>query len=79
MELRLSERVRRPDFQGDFLKMILRVAAAGNLVSFAGGLPNPVSFPVQELAEATRSVLSRNGERALQYNNPQGYLSLIHI
>ena len=73
MELRLSERVRRPDFQGDFLKMILRVAAAGNLVSFAGGLPNPVSFPVQELAEATRSVLSRNGERALQYNNPQGY------
>lgn len=73
MELRLSQRACRPDFQGEFLTMLLRVAAAGDCISFAGGLPNPLSFPVEALAEATRNVLRKNGERALQYNNPQGY------
>lgn len=73
MNIRLSERARRPDFQGAFLNMILRVAAAGKFISFAGGLPNPISFPVQELADAAQNVLRTKGERALQYNNPQGY------
>ena len=41
MELRLSERVRRPDFQGDFLKMILRVPG----ILFPLPAACPIRFP----------------------------------
>lgn len=47
MKLRLSKRALKEDFQGQFVKMMLDVAAKGDLISFAGGLPNPISFPVK--------------------------------
>ena len=40
-----STRSTRPDFQGDFLDMMLQATNKPNLISFAGGLPNPISFP----------------------------------
>lgn len=76
MELRLSERLRRPDFQEESLTMILEVAAAGNVISFAGGLPNPLSFPIKELEVAVQNVLEKHGTKALQYSTPEGNLSL---
>ena len=63
----------RPDFQGEFTASILKAAASPELISFAGGLPNPVSFPVEAMNAATNKVLSENGVRALQYSNTQGY------
>ena len=76
MKLRLSKRALKEDFQGQFLKMILDVAAKGDLISFAGGLPNPISFPIKEIKEACAKVLDNNGIQALQYNNADGYLPL---
>ena len=76
MKLRLSKRALQEDFQGNFVKMILEVAAKGNLISFAGGLPNPVSFPVAAVKEACVKVLENNGAAALQYNSADGYLPL---
>ena len=76
MKLRLSKRALQEDFQGDFVKMMLEVAAKGNLISFAGGLPNPSSFPVEAVKEACIKVLSNNGAGALQYNSVDGYLPL---
>lgn len=46
MHPRLSNKILRPDFQGEFTASILAAAASPELISFAGGLPNPVSFPV---------------------------------
>ena len=76
MKLRLSKRALKEDFQGQFVKIMLDVAAKGDLISFAGGLPNPVSFPVKEIKEACAKVLDNNGIQALQYNNADGYLPL---
>ena len=76
MKLRLSKRALKEDFQGQFVKMMLDVAAKGDLISFAGGLPNPISFPVEEIKEACCKVLDNNGIQALQYNNADGYLPL---
>ena len=76
MKLRLSKRALKEDFQGQFLKMILDVAAKGDLISFAGGLPNPISFPIKEIKEACDKVLDNNGIQALQYNNADWYLPL---
>ena len=73
MKLRLSKRALQEDFQGNFVKMILEVAAKGDLISFAGGLPNPASFPVEEIKAAAIKVLETKGTYALQYNSAEGY------
>ena len=52
MNPRLSTKILRPDFQGEFTASILAAAASPDLISFAGGLPNPVSFPVEAMDKA---------------------------
>ena len=76
MKVKISQRMQKPDFQADFLADILKAAADPSIISFAGGLPNPASFPIEEMEAATRKVLEQNGVRALQYNSAQGYLPL---
>ena len=76
MNPRLSTKILRPDFQGEFTASILAAAASPDLISFAGGLPNPVSFPVEAMDKATHKVLEKNGVMALQYSSTQGYLPL---
>ena len=76
MKLRISERMTKPDFQGDFTARILAAAGDPSIISFAGGLPNPASFPVKEMEAAVTKVLERDGVRALQYSNSEGYMPL---
>ena len=76
MAVKISKRMMRPDFQKDFLTIILEAAADPNMISFGGGLPNPVSFPVEDINRAAQKVLEENGVQALQYTGAQGYLPL---
>ena len=76
MKLRISDRMSKPDFQGDFTARILAAAGDPSIISFAGGLPNPDSFPVKEMEAAVTKVLERDGVRALQYSNTEGYMPL---
>lgn len=59
-----------------FIREILKVTEDPKIISFAGGLPNPVLFPVEELIEAARAVLAEDGPSALQYSTTEGYLPL---
>jgi 2-aminoadipate transaminase len=59
-----------------FVREILLVTEDPDVISFAGGLPNPRCFPVRELAAAAEKVLSECGEAALQYATSEGYLPL---
>ena len=59
-----------------FVREILKVTEDREVISFAGGLPNPRCFPVQEIAAAAQKVLSESGEAALQYATSEGYLPL---
>ena len=59
-----------------FIREILKVTEDPRVISFAGGLPNPNTFPVQELAEASKKVLAEDGENVLQYSTTEGYLPL---
>jgi 2-aminoadipate transaminase len=56
-----------------FIREILKAAVDPGIISFAGGLPNPRFFPVRELEEATRKVLSSDGAAALQYATTEGF------
>jgi len=59
-----------------FVREILKVTENPEIISFAGGLPNPRYFPVQEVAQAAEKVLSQCGEASLQYSTTEGYLPL---
>lgn len=73
MNIKISDRMLKHDFQGEFTTAILKAAASPDLISFAGGLPNPVSFPISEMDEAVHKVLNANGVKAMQYSNTAGY------
>jgi len=62
--------------QKSFVREILKVTLDPEVISFAGGLPNPRCFPITELAAAAQKVLSECGESALQYATSEGYLPL---
>ncbi len=61
--------------QRSFIREILKVTADPSVISFAGGLPNPESFPVAAIA-AAQAVLAESGAAALQYSTTEGYLPL---
>ncbi len=56
-----------------FVREILKVTEEPDIISFAGGLPNPLSFPVEEIKKATSKVLDEEGEKVLQYSTTEGY------
>ncbi len=59
-----------------FIREILKVTQQPEVISFAGGLPNPGLFPVEEIARASAKVFDENGRNALQYSTTEGYLPL---
>lgn len=62
--------------QRSFIREILKVTADPSVISFAGGLPNPASFPVDEIKAAAHAVLTESGASALQYSTTEGFLPL---
>ncbi|MCL2526754.1 MAG: PLP-dependent aminotransferase family protein [Coriobacteriia bacterium] len=67
---------RAASLDSTFMNEILKAAANPDLISFAGGLPNPELFPVEEIRAATDKLLSTDGKNALQYNISEGYPAL---
>lgn len=63
-------------FQESDLTPILRLAANPDVISFAGGLPAPELFPVEDLKKVAVKVLDAYGRRALQYSATEGHLPL---
>ncbi|QRG66835.1 PLP-dependent aminotransferase family protein [Brevibacillus choshinensis] len=54
---------------------LLKVIQSGNIISFAGGLPDEALFPVQELELAYQKVF-RSGGKYLQYGPTEGDVEL---
>ena len=58
------------------IREILKFTQRPDVISFAGGLPNPAAFPKEELAEISREVIHQKGEVALQYGTTEGLMAL---
>ncbi len=58
------------------IREILKVTENPDVISFAGGLPAPELFPVEEIKEVNRIVLEESGQKALQYTTTEGYAPL---
>src|SRR3990172_7658824 len=54
------------------IRELLKLTRAKNIISFAGGLPDPSTFPVEELKAITLVVLEREPQLALQYGPTEG-------
>lgn len=58
------------------IREILKVTERPGIISFAGGLPSPKTFPIQEVKDALDKILSQDGQAALQYAASEGYTPL---
>lgn len=58
------------------IREILKVTEKPGIISFAGGLPSPKTFPVNDFSAACEKVLREDGHAALQYASSEGYAPL---
>ena len=58
------------------IREILKVTELPGIISFAGGLPSPQTFPIEAMREASERVLSQDGKVALQYAASEGHTPL---
>lgn len=67
---------RAAQLQSSFIREILKITQRPEIISFAGGLPSPATFPVERMKAAYEKVLSETGKVALQYGPTDGYAPL---
>ena len=58
------------------IREILKITEKPGIISFAGGLPSPKTFPIAEFAAASERVLREDGKAALQYASSEGFAPL---
>ncbi|HSI59390.1 MAG TPA: PLP-dependent aminotransferase family protein [Ideonella sp.] len=56
-----------------FIREILKVTEQPGMLSMAGGLPSPETFPVQAMRDASAKVLADTPREALQYASSEGF------
>ncbi|WP_426210339.1 PLP-dependent aminotransferase family protein [Massilia sp. TWP1-3-3] len=71
IDWRFSERASQ--LQSSFIREILKITQRPEIISFAGGLPSPATFPIEQMKAAFDKVLTENGKVALQYGPTDGY------
>ncbi|HEX7115583.1 MAG TPA: PLP-dependent aminotransferase family protein [Steroidobacter sp.] len=74
MSWMLSQRAQK--LQSSAIREILKVTERPEVISFAGGLPSPETFPVERLRASAQAVLTKDASAALQYGPTEGYMPL---
>ncbi len=54
------------------IREILKLTQRPDMISFAGGLPSPDSFPIEDIKNITSEILNEDGAAALQYGTTEG-------
>ena len=54
------------------IRELLELSQQPGVISFAGGLPNPNAFPIEEIKEISNRILEEQGSKALQYGPTAG-------
>lgn len=62
--------------KSSIIRELLKLTERPEVISFAGGLPAPEVFPVEEFQAAAERVLKEHGPEALQYSTTEGYRPL---
>lgn len=70
-----SQRVK--DLHGSAIRESFKALSRPGMISFAGGMPAPETYPSKELAQIANDILLNNPIVALQYGITEGYAPLI--
>ena len=62
--------------QASEIRELLKLTAQHDIISFAGGLPAPELFPVEEIAKVSHDLVLKEGRQLLQYATTEGRPSL---
>ena len=54
------------------IRELLKLTQQPEIISFAGGLPNPASFPLDNIREIVESLIDKEGPYILQYGSTDG-------
>ena len=54
------------------IRETLKIIQRSNVISLAGGMPDPATFPAKEINQVTQQILTKNSARALQYSSTEG-------
>ena len=57
----------------NIIREILKVVSQPGMISLAGGIPAPESFPMHIMADLTEAVMRKYSHRAFQYNPTEGF------
>lgn len=74
MAIRFSETLEK--MKESDLGPLLKLTEQPDIISFAGGLPAPQTFPLKELTEVAVKVREKDGVGAMQYGPSLGYAGL---
>ena len=74
MAIRFAKRM--DALNGSEIRELLKLIEKPEVISFAGGLPAPELFPIEEMKEISRIVLEESGTQALQYSTTEGFQPL---
>ena len=58
------------------IRELLKLVEAGDVISLAGGLPAPETFPVETIKKIAQEVLEKHADKALQYGTTKGFTPL---
>lgn len=61
------------------IREILKISSQPGVISFAGGLPAPEMFPVQEMKEAAAAIINEHQSTVMQYSLSRGIPPLLEI
>lgn len=70
MELKFSDSLK--NIRPSEIRELLKYASNKDFISFGGGMPNPLTFPMDDIREIMNDVLTEYGNLALQYGNTGG-------
>jgi len=73
-EQRFAHRTQR--MGNSAIRELLKLTEKPDFISFAGGLPAPEVFPVQQITEAIDTLMKEMPAQALQYSTTEGYRPL---
>jgi 2-aminoadipate transaminase len=71
MAIKYSDRME--GIKASEIRELLKLTVRPEVISFAGGLPAPEVFPVEEMKKVSLKVLEESGQQALQYSPTEGF------
>ena len=61
------------------IRALIGLIARPGIVSFAGGVPSPATFPRERIAEIAARLILEDGDRVLQYGTTRGNAKLADL